>query len=274
MSVHEGIAPFKSVLTVLLRHASQSQLSDLFQNIIRPALQRVSDLTSSSPSESPIGKSVNSTAAGNMTDSNDTNDNSNNSRYNISNHTNNNNNSNNNSNIKLNIHNDVDGHQNLLNMSTLNDSNHDHLPNSVVASLNISIDSAEAENDGIIEKTVKKTCPKVPRINLHSCSMNNIYNNSQIMSNMSRNSSSNNILHTATDVNNYNICDINNRNNNNNNSFSNNSNNSNSNRESVICLIDDSDDDSDDDDDSNDDNRNNDNGDDHYDENNNDNYER
>ena len=44
-----GTAPFKSVLTVLLRHATRSQLSDLFQNIIRPALQRVSDLTNAPP---------------------------------------------------------------------------------------------------------------------------------------------------------------------------------------------------------------------------------
>jgi hypothetical protein len=44
-----GTAPFKSVLTVLLRHATRSQLSDLFQNIIRPALQRVSDLTNATP---------------------------------------------------------------------------------------------------------------------------------------------------------------------------------------------------------------------------------
>jgi hypothetical protein len=34
---------------VLLRHATRSQLSDLFQNIIRPALQRVSDLTNATP---------------------------------------------------------------------------------------------------------------------------------------------------------------------------------------------------------------------------------
>jgi hypothetical protein len=33
----------------LLRHATRSQLSDLFQNIIRPALQRVSDLTNAQP---------------------------------------------------------------------------------------------------------------------------------------------------------------------------------------------------------------------------------
>lgn len=34
---------------MLLRHATRSQLSDLFQNIIRPALQRVSDLTNATP---------------------------------------------------------------------------------------------------------------------------------------------------------------------------------------------------------------------------------
>ena len=46
------MAPFKSVLTVLLRHAAHSKLSDLFQNIIRPALQRVSDLANTTPAAS------------------------------------------------------------------------------------------------------------------------------------------------------------------------------------------------------------------------------
>jgi hypothetical protein len=48
---------------VLLRHATRSQLSDLFQNIIRPALQRVSDLTNATPegdrSQTSTNNSVN-----------------------------------------------------------------------------------------------------------------------------------------------------------------------------------------------------------------------
>ena len=43
----------------MLRHATRSQLSDLFQNIIRPALQRVSDLTNAPP-EGDRNQSANS----------------------------------------------------------------------------------------------------------------------------------------------------------------------------------------------------------------------
>ena len=60
-----GMAPFKSVLTVLLRHASTSKLSSLFQNIIRPALQRISDLANTSSANS-IQSMYNSSSSDSM----------------------------------------------------------------------------------------------------------------------------------------------------------------------------------------------------------------
>jgi hypothetical protein len=53
-----GMAPFKSVLTVLLRHAATSELSELFQNAIRPALQRLSDLTNSPASSAVDSRNI------------------------------------------------------------------------------------------------------------------------------------------------------------------------------------------------------------------------
>eukprot|EP00596_Hydrurales_sp_CCMP1899_P000199 CAMPEP_0119040106 /NCGR_PEP_ID=MMETSP1177-20130426/9951_1 /TAXON_ID=2985 /ORGANISM="Ochromonas sp, Strain CCMP1899" /LENGTH=1029 /DNA_ID=CAMNT_0007004845 /DNA_START=28 /DNA_END=3117 /DNA_ORIENTATION=+ len=58
-----GMVPFKTVLTVLLRHAATSELSELFQNVIRPALQRLSDFTNSATPSTTNSASASASAS-------------------------------------------------------------------------------------------------------------------------------------------------------------------------------------------------------------------